>query len=83
MTTPALIRAIGEALFGSRWQTDLGDHLEVNRRTVQRWLAGQDEPRPGVWDDLEGLLSERAAAAMRLCDALRRKRFDQQAGDES
>jgi hypothetical protein len=70
---PALIRAIGEALFGSRWQTDLGDHLGVNRRTVQRWLAGQNEPQPGVWDDLEETLRERAAEQRRLCEAIRQR----------
>lgn len=71
MNTPELIRAIGEALFGTRWQTDLGDHLEVNRRTVQRWLAAQDEPRPGVWDDLLKVLDERIAAQQRLREAIR------------
>jgi hypothetical protein len=70
-STPALIRAIGEALFGSRWQTDLGEHLGVNRRTVRRWLAGQDEPRPGVWAELLKLLSERAAEQLRLCTVVR------------
>lgn len=76
MNTPELIREIGEALFGTRWQTDLGDHLGVNRRTVQRWLAGQDEPRPGVWDDLLLVLSERLAAQQRLREAIRRRRPD-------
>ena len=74
MTSPELIRAIGEALYGSQWQTDLGDALGGNRRTVSRWQSGRYEPQPGVWDDLEALLSERASAAMRLCEALRRKK---------
>jgi hypothetical protein len=72
-TTPELIRAAGEALFGSRWQTDLGDELGINRRTVQRWVSGQNEPMPGVWADLEAMLSERAAEQLRLCEAIRRK----------
>jgi hypothetical protein len=74
MTTPELLRAIGEALFGVRWQKDLSDELGINRRTMQRWLVGHNEPSPGVWAELEAVLSERASAAMRLCDALRAKR---------
>jgi hypothetical protein len=61
MSTPDLIRAAGEALFGSRWQTDLGDALGINRRTVQRWRAGQDEPRPAVWGKLLALVIENEA----------------------
>jgi hypothetical protein len=68
-----MIRAVGAALFGTRWQTDLGEALEVNRRTVRRWLSGEDEPRPGVWDDLEALLSERAANMLRLCEVIRQR----------
>jgi hypothetical protein len=73
MTTFELIRAIGQALFGTQWQTDLGTELGMNRRTVQRWLAGQDEPRRGVWDDLERILSERIKAQQVLCDAIRKR----------
>jgi hypothetical protein len=73
VTTPELIRAIGEALFGTRWQTDLGDHLGVNRRTVQRWLTGQDEPRPGVWADLLKVLDERTRAALKLRRVIRER----------
>ena len=74
MTTPELLRAIGEALFGPRWQTDLAHHLDVNDRTVRRWLSGQDEPRPGVWDDLEQLFDERATAQRRARAELRKFR---------
>jgi hypothetical protein len=59
MTSAELIRAIGAALFGSRYQHDLAESLGVNRRTVSRWSSGQDEPRPGVWLDLLGIMWER------------------------
>jgi hypothetical protein len=59
MTSAELIRAIGVALFGSRYQQDLGEALGVNRRTVSRWASGEDEPRPGVWPDLLGIMWER------------------------
>jgi hypothetical protein len=71
--TPKLIQAVGEALFGLQWQTELGYHLAVNRRTVQRWLSGRNEPMPGVWSDIEALLRERAAEQLRLCKEVRHK----------
>jgi hypothetical protein len=39
--TPAELRAIGERLYGSRWQTKLARALPGNPRTVRRWLAGR------------------------------------------
>ena len=59
MTSAELIRAIGAALFGSRYQQDLAEALGVNRRTVSRWSSGEDEPRPSVWQDLLGIMWER------------------------
>jgi hypothetical protein len=65
-------RQIGEALFGSNWQTTLADVLLFNPglisvrknavRTVQRWADGSRTVPAGVWDDLEELLTERAKA---------------------
>lgn len=65
-TSPKLIREIGEAIFGRHWQTDLADCLDVNRRTINRWLRGQDEPRPGVWQDIGALLDARVATQQAL-----------------
>lgn len=65
-TTPKLIREIGEAVFGRHLQTDLADCLDVHRRTVNRWLRGQDEPRPGVWEDVTRLLDARIATQRAL-----------------
>jgi hypothetical protein len=31
-------------------------------RTVSRWSSGQDEPLPGVWLDLLGIMWERAGS---------------------
>ena len=59
MTSAELIRAIGAALFGSRYQQDLAEALGVNRRTVSRWANGEDEPRLGVWPDLLEIMWER------------------------
>ena len=59
MTSAELIGAIGAALFGSRYQQELAEALGVNRRTVSRWASGEDEPRPGIWLDLLGIMWER------------------------
>jgi hypothetical protein len=74
MTTPELLREIGEAPFGTHWQIDLAHELGVAARSVRRWLSGQDEPRSAVWDDIETLLIEHLAAQERGLTALRRHR---------
>lgn len=57
--TPDLLRRVGEALYGPRWQSDLAAALGVADRTVRRWLAGDDIPRAGVRSDLLALLEAR------------------------
>lgn len=56
-----LLRQAGEALYGSRWQTDLARDLNVADRTVRRWAISGDVP-PGAWGDIRRLLRERGAA---------------------
>lgn len=59
--TQKLIDA-GKALYGERWQTDLGRALGLpDARRVRQWLSG-DRPIPArVWDDVAKLLRERKA----------------------
>lgn len=57
--TPADLRAIGERLYGSAWRCRLAAALEVNERTVRRWLAGTT-PIPA------GLAREIATALRRI-----------------
>lgn len=59
--SPDLLRQIGEALFGDRWQTQLSRALDVSDRTVRRWLAGEP-PKPGVAANLRRLLQDRVQA---------------------
>jgi predicted transcriptional regulator len=54
-----LIHQVGTALFGSNFQHDLATALDVNRRTVARWVSGEIEPRAGVWSDLLRLIEAR------------------------
>jgi hypothetical protein len=61
-----LFGQIGRALFGSHWQSDLARTLDVNPRTVRRWGAGQEEPPPRVWRELEDIAVERGAELERL-----------------
>jgi Fe-S-cluster formation regulator IscX/YfhJ len=65
-----LLREIGEALYGPRWQTDMADALGVDPRTVRYWLSGRQQPQPGVWNDLRTIAEERCrrikAVAKRL-----------------
>lgn len=58
---PDLLRTIGEALFGPRWQTDMAQALNVSDRTVRHWLSERQHPREGVWHDLDQLLEARIA----------------------
>ena len=59
MSSAKLILAVGPALGGRNWQSELADTLGINRRTIRRWLTGEDEPRPGVWIELLAIMRER------------------------
>jgi hypothetical protein len=55
----ALLRSIGEKLFGEHWQSDLSGALSVNERSLRRWLSDQDQIPSGVWSDLLRLVETR------------------------
>jgi hypothetical protein len=61
-----LILAVGPALFGRNWQSELADNLGVNRKTIRRWMNGECEPGRGVWEDLSELMENRARALSEL-----------------
>lgn len=54
-----LLRQVGEALYGPRWQSELARDLDISDRTVRRWAAGEADPRHGVWTDLRRLIADR------------------------
>lgn len=64
-----LLREVGKALYGPRWQSDLSRDLNVSDRTVRRWDAGQNEIPAGIWAELRALLETRGQA---LVDVRRR-----------
>jgi transposase-like protein len=55
-TDQELLTAVGCALYGDRWQSDIARDLGVSDRTIRRWVSGEDIPRPGVWRDLLALV---------------------------
>jgi hypothetical protein len=59
---------IGKALFGRAWQSNIAKALGVSSRTVRRWVSGEDQPRPGVWQDLAALLRERSQRLRQILD---------------
>lgn len=61
-----LLNEIGEALYGPRWQTDLSRDLDIADRTMRRWAAGEGEPSPGAWNDIQKLLKEKGLALRAL-----------------
>lgn len=67
--TPDLLREVGEALYGERWQSDLARDLNVADRTVRRWAAGDFDMPEALGKELRDLCQKRATAL----DAVRRK----------
>ena len=72
MSSQPLLCRVGEALYGPRWQRDMARTLGVNERTCQRWARGQDNPRPGVYADLQPIVRERRAELAELDRELNR-----------
>jgi hypothetical protein len=61
-----IIREVGPRLFGARWQSEISVALRVSTRSVRRWTAGDDNPRPVVWEELIELMRRRAEELDRL-----------------
>lgn len=70
MTSPdtTLLREVGEALDGPRWQSEMARKHGVAVRTVQRWVAGQPIP-DGLWPELREDIRARQRV---LADLLKR-----------
>lgn len=56
-----LLREVGEALYGTRWYTDLARALDVSERTVRRWSSGSHAVPDGLWADLREAVQQRRA----------------------
>lgn len=57
--TPAILRRVGEALYGPRWQSDMARALKINDSArIREWMRGA-RPIPDLTSDLLVLLDER------------------------
>lgn len=70
--TPDLLRRIGQAMYGERWQTALAHDLGMSDRRVRGWALGEGKPRPGVIEDLRVLLEWRREELIRVAAELER-----------
>ena len=59
--TPDELAAVGRALYGDRWQTQIASDLGVADRTVRRWVANETSIPDGIASDLRSLLTRRTA----------------------
>lgn len=62
VTRTELFCEIGAALWGSRWQSDMGAALEISDRHIRRMVSGEAAIPPGVFVDLMRIMQERAQA---------------------
>ena len=60
LTPAALFSAIGEALYGPQYRSELGRVLKVDNRQIRRWANGEYVPPVGVWEELAFLCSVRS-----------------------
>lgn len=72
MSDTTLLVAVGQALYGTRWQSELARALGVSDRTVRGWISGRMEPRQGVYRDLLDLVRQRRDALSPLIPQLER-----------
>ena len=59
MSPESALTAIGVALYGPRWQTQLATDVGVSDRTVRRWVSGEDTPRLGVLLNLRDIMTRK------------------------
>lgn len=59
MTDATLLHAVGEALYGPRWQSELARLRGVDLRRVQRWAKGEFRVPAGIWGELRADLEAR------------------------
>jgi hypothetical protein len=68
--SPKLLQQVGEALYGPRWQSDLARDLEIDDRSIRRYLAGEREIPDDMPDQLRQVLADRRAALDRAAKLL-------------
>jgi len=61
-----ILTAVGQALYGERWQAPLARDLGVTSRTMRRWVAGDGTVPDGVRADLIPLITQRKESLLAL-----------------
>jgi len=62
MTPIKMLRAVGEALYGQLWQTEMANALGVSARAVRRWVAGDANPPEDIGPRLRAVIDQRIAS---------------------
>lgn len=57
--------ALGDFLYGPRWQSELGRALDVNFRTTRRWASGESRVVLDYWRGIQKLVHKKADKADR------------------
>jgi hypothetical protein len=60
----------GEALFGDRWPSAIGQALNLNERTVRRWMVDAGPIPESLWLEILELIGERHLALVAAQDAI-------------
>ncbi len=65
-----MLRELGEALYGPRWQTDVSRALEVTDRTVRDWVSGKTEIRDRILVELIAHARDRERALLEVIERI-------------
>ena len=70
MSGSEIVKRVGQALYGERWQAPLSRDLEITDRTLRNWRSGRYDPPPELTGQLLGLLRRRGKSVADLTLAL-------------
>lgn len=65
-----IVGDLGRAIWGDRWQRAAASALGIAERTVRRWVAGTETPRPRVIAELVGMAKAKRDEISALIDRL-------------
>ena len=64
LMTPADLRALGDALYGSRWKSELARALGIHLSTLRDWTSGYQRIPAARVREIRALAERRVAAAI-------------------
>lgn len=69
--TPKQLAAVGQAIYGKQFQRYLATDLQINERTMRRWMAGEWAIPETLRDDLAGIIEKRARTLEKILATLK------------